>query len=311
MVEGQEGVTWEHWVALARACDEAGLDGLFRSDHYTSGADEPGALDAWATLSALAAVTERIRLGTLVSPVTFRHPSVLAKSVVTADHVSSGRVELGLGAGWMESEHRAYGFSFPELSERLELLAEQTEIVHRLLTDGSGAVDFAGSHYRLEGARGLPKPVQRPRPPLIVGGSARAGTLRPAVRFADEYNTYGVGVDECRRRRVRVREACERAGRDPDSLPFSLMTGCVVGADEADLRERARRVAAKVGWDGEPEAFLAQVRETWLVGTATQVVERLGELAAVGVERVFLQHWEHDDPDPVRLVGAEIVPAVA
>jgi F420-dependent oxidoreductase-like protein len=234
MVEGQEGVTWEHWVALARACDEAGLDGLFRSDHYTSGADEPGALDAWVTLSALAAVTERIRLGTLVSPVTFRHPSVLAKSVLTADHVSGGRVELGLGAGWMESEHRAYGFPFPELSERLELLAEQAEIVHRLLADGP--VDFDGAHYRLEGARGLPKPVQRPRPPLIFGGSARSGTLRPAVRFADEYNTYGVGVAECRRRRARVREACERVGREPDSLPFSLMTGCVVGADEAEVR---------------------------------------------------------------------------
>ena len=308
MIEGQEGVTWEHWVALARACDEAGLDGLFRSDHYASGDDEPGALDAWATLSALAAVTERIRLGTLVSPVTFRHPSVLAKSVLTADHVSGGRVELGLGAGWMESEHRAYGFPFPELSERLELLAEQAEIVHRLLTDAS--VDFDGAHYRLEGARGQPKPVQRPRPPLIVGGSARSGTLRPAVRFADEYNTYGVGVEECRRRRARVREACERAGRDPDSLPFSLMTGCVFGADEAEVRERARRVAAKAGWDGGAEEFVAQVRERWLVGTAAQLVERLGELAAVGVERVFLQHWEHEDPDPVHLVGAEIVPAV-
>ena len=295
MVEGQEGVTWPQWATLARACDEAGLDGLFRSDHYSSTQAEPGALDAWATLAALAAITTRIRLGTLVSPVTFRHPSVLAKNVVAVDHVSGGRAEVGMGAGWMDVEHRAYGFAFPELPERLERLAEQVEIVHRLLTEDG--VAFEGRHYRLEGARGLPKPVQQPRPPILIGGSAGRGTLGPAVRFADEYNTPTGDLVEVRRRRARVREACERAGRDPDTLPFSLMTGAVVGADEADLRRRTAR--------------MPYVGQSWLVGTPDRIVERLGELADAGVERVFLQHWEFDDDEPIRLLGAEVVPAVA
>ena len=309
MVEGQEGVAWEDWVRLARACDEAGLDGLFRSDHYSSMHAEPGSLDAWATLAALAAVTERIRLGTLVSPVTFRHPSVLAKNVVTVDHVSAGRVEVGMGAGWMEVEHRAYGFPFPELGERLEHLAEQVEIVHRLLTED--AVEFEGRHYRLDRARGLPKPVQRPRPPILIGGSARGGTLGLAVRFGDEYNTPTGDLDEVRARRARVREACERAGRDPDSLPFSVMTGSIVGADEAEVRERAARVARQVGSDADADEFVRRVSGSWVVGTPAQVVERLGELAEAGVERIMLQHWEFDDDAPVRLLGAEVVPAVA
>jgi F420-dependent oxidoreductase-like protein len=309
MVEGQEGVTWEQWAALARACDEAGLDGLFRSDHYASTHAEPGALDAWATLAALAAITQRIRLGTLVSPVTFRHPSVLAKNVVTVDHVSGGRVEVGIGAGWMEVEHRAYGFRFPELGERLELLAEHVEIVHSLLTEEP--VVFEGAHYRLDGAHGVPKPVQRPRPPIILGGSAGRGTLEPAIRFADEYNTPTGELEEVRRRRARVREACERAGRDPDSLPFSIMTGCVVATDEAELRERLARVARQVGSDADGEEFVRRVGGSWVVGTTAQVVERLGELGDAGVERAFLQHWEFDDDAAVRLLGSEVVPAVA
>jgi F420-dependent oxidoreductase-like protein len=309
MVEGQEGVTWPQWLALARACEEAGLDGLFRSDHYTSSGAEPGSLDAWATLAALAAVTKRIRLGTLVSPVTFRHPSVLAKHVATVDHVSAGRVEVGMGAGWMEAEHRAYGFAFPELGERLELLAEQVEIVHRLLTEDR--VVFEGAHYRLDGAQGVPKPVQRPRPPIILGGAAGRGTLEPAIRFADEYNTPTGDLDEVRRRHNRVREACERAGRDPDSLPFSIMTGCVVAAGDGELRERLARVARQVGSEADADEFARRVGGSWIVGTTEQVVARLGALREAGVERAFLQHWEFDDDAAVRLLGAEVAPAVA
>jgi F420-dependent oxidoreductase-like protein len=189
MIEGQEGVTWEQWAAIARTCEESGLDGLFRSDHYASTSAYPlPSLDAWATLAALAAVTERIRLGTLVSPATFRHPSVLARAIATVDHVSSGRVDLGLGAGWMELEHRAYGFPFPAMSERLELFAEQLEIVKRQWTED--AFDFEGRHYRLEDCRALPKPLQQPHPPLLVGGRGTRGTVEPAARFADEYNTF-------------------------------------------------------------------------------------------------------------------------
>lgn len=309
MVEGQDGVTWDCWRALADACERGGLHGLFRSDHWTSGGEEPGSLDAWTTLAALAERTERIRLGTMVSPVTFRHPSLLAKGAVTVDHVSNGRVEIGLGAGWMEAEHAAYGFPFPPLSERLEHLAEQAEIVHRLLTDDE--VRFEGRHYRLDGARGRPRPVQQPRPPLIIGGSARRGTLEPAVRFADEYDTTYCDPAEAGRRRARVRAACERAARDPDTMRFTLMTGCIVAADRNELLDRARRVMARTGGDGDLEAFVARKRERTLAGTVDEVAERLHEYAEAGVERVYLQHLAWDDVESVELIGAELVPQLA
>jgi F420-dependent oxidoreductase-like protein len=306
MVEGQEDVTWEDWVALAAACEEHGLEGLFRSDHYASvmGAYDRGALDAWATLTALAARTGRIRLGSLVSPATFRHPSELAKVVATADHVSGGRVELGLGAGWNAPEHAMYGFDFPELSSRVERFAEQLEIVHRQWTEDS--FDFAGRHYRLEGCRALPKPLQSPHPPLIVGGAAKRGTVDPAVRWADEYNTTVASVEALRERRQALDEACGRAGRDPASLGFSLMTTCVVAGDEAELRERARRVVAITG-GSDPEAFLAENRETGVVGTVEDAREHLRALEDVGVERVFLQHLDHRDLEMVELIGSELV----
>ena len=306
MVEGQEDVTWEDWVALAAACEEHGLEGLFRSDHYASvmGAYDRGALDAWATLTALAARTERIRLGSLVSPATFRHPSELAKIVATADHVSGGRVELGLGAGWNAPEHAMYGFDFPELSSRVERFAEQLEIVHRQWTEDS--FDFAGRHYRLEGCRALPKPLQSPHPPLIVGGAAKRGTVDPAVRWADEYNTTVASVEALRERRQALDEACGRAGRDPASLGFSLMTTCVVAGDEAELRERARRVVAITG-GSDPEAFLAENRETGVVGTVEDAREHLRALEDVGVQRIFLQHLDHRDLEMVELIGSELV----
>src|SRR6266542_383607 len=196
LIEGQEGVTWEQWCALAEACETHGVDTLFRSDHYISQADESGnvAHDAWTTLAALAARTTTLRFGTLVSPATFRLPALLANAAATVDHVSGGRIELGLGAGWMEREHRAFGFPFPETSVRLEMLAEQLEIVHRLWTEER--VDFHGKHYTLEDAPAQPKPLQRPRPPLIVGGSGGRGTVGPALRFANEYNTAFVSPED-------------------------------------------------------------------------------------------------------------------
>jgi alkanesulfonate monooxygenase SsuD/methylene tetrahydromethanopterin reductase-like flavin-dependent oxidoreductase (luciferase family) len=188
MIEGQEDVTWDQWVALARACEESGIETLFRSDHYLSVQGEHGraSLDAWATMNALAAITSRVRLGTLVSPATFRHPSVLAKMVVTADHVSGGRVELGMGAGWLEAEHRAYGFPFADTRTRMDVLAEQLEIVHRSWEPGP--FSFRGEHFTVEELDALPKPVQQPHPPLLVGGSggrrALGGRVQHAVRVA-------------------------------------------------------------------------------------------------------------------------------
>src|SRR5947209_11185034 len=211
MIEGQEDVGWDDWVALAAACEESGLEGLFRSDHYLSvmGQTGRGSLDAWATISALAAVTRRIRLGTLVSPATFRHPSVLAKMAVTADHISGGRIELGLGAGWLEEEHRANGFEFPPTEVRMELLAEQLEIVHRSWTEEG--FSFQGRYYTLTDCNALPKPVQRPHLPLIMGGQAGPKSVALAARWADEYNTLFSTPDVCRKRRRTLERAFEKA----------------------------------------------------------------------------------------------------
>src|SRR6266571_5150223 len=261
MIEGQEDVTWDQWLALALACEEHGPDGLFRSDHYApigSGPDS-GSLDAWAVLTALAARTERIRLGTLVSPVTFRHPSVLAKMPVTADHVSGGRSE-------------------DEFS-------------------------FQGQHYVLEGCRALPKPVQRPHPPVIVGGSAGPATARLAARWADEYNTVSAPAEECARRRRVVAEAWERADRDPATLRFSLMTGCIVGTDRDEVLDRARRVQEHRRSADDPADLLRATAAEWITGTVEEVVTRLQTLEAAGVDRVMLQHLAHDDVDMVALVG--------
>jgi F420-dependent oxidoreductase-like protein len=304
MIEGQEGVTWEDWVALADACEEHGVEALFRSDHYVSGFDETRpVLDAWATLAGLAARTSKLELGTLVSPGTFRHPSLLARNAATADEISGGRVTLGIGAGWMEREHEAYGFEFATAGERVARFGEQLEIVHRLLREDG--VDFDGSYYTLRGAPGL----RRPRLPILVGGSAKPGTTEPAVRFADEYNTFFATLDEIRERKQILDEACERAGRDPSTLRRSLMAPLVVGRDERELHESARRVGARFG--REPQGVLDRYGEFGPVGTVEQVVERLKQVEEIGYNRVMLQHLAHQDLDTVALIGRELVPAVA
>jgi F420-dependent oxidoreductase-like protein len=305
MIEGQEDVTWEQWQALASTAERAGFEALFRSDHYQSldGVPGRGSLDAWSTINALAAQTSTLRLGTLVSPATFRHPSVLAREVVTADHVSDGRVELGLGAGWHEGEHRAHGFPFGTVRERFDRLEEQLEIVHRSWTEGP--FDFEGRFYRLEHADPLPKPVQQPHPPLIAGGGAGPRGAALAARWADEYNTVYATADECRERRERIAAACEQQGREP--IPLSLMTGFLTGADAGEIRDRAARLALwRVDDDDSPDAL----PPAWLVGTPDRIAERLRELEQAGVARVMLQHLLHEDLDVLELIGRELIPAV-
>ncbi|MGH2540168.1 MAG: TIGR03560 family F420-dependent LLM class oxidoreductase [Actinomycetota bacterium] len=313
MIEGQEGVTWDQWVALARACEEHGYEGLFRSDHYLSfwGPREHGALDAWATISALGAITERIRLGSMVSPVTFRHPSELAKVVVTADHASRGRVELGMGAGWFEGEHRAFGFPFPPNRERIDRLSEQVEIVHRLWGGDGAQVDFEGEHYRLEACPALPAPRQDPHPPLIIGGGAGPRSAALAARWADEYDTVYVSPAEARERFDRVSAACEAIGRDPASVRHSVLLKVVAGADDAEVRGRAADQMAWQKEDGDVDAYLADLRESGLVGTPAEIVGRLGEYAEAGVHRVLVHQLVHTDLEAVELIGREVVPAAA
>jgi F420-dependent oxidoreductase-like protein len=312
MIEGQEGVAWEDWTDLARSCERNGFDALFRSDHYLS-FDDPerrGALDAWATLAGLAAVTDRIKLGTMVSPVTFRHPAILAKSVVTVDHISGGRIELGMGAGWFEDEHRAFGFPFPPSAERIEILSEQVEIVHRLWDRDEDEVTFDGTHYRLEASRALPKPLQDPHPNLILGGGAGPRSAALAARWADEYNVNYLGAAEVRDVRTRLSKACEAIGRDPAQLRLSLMTGIVVGADRSEVERRATELLDRGGKSEDVGAAIARWRSDRLVGTADEVLETLARYAEAGVERVMVQHLLHGDLDALDLIGAEIIPAI-
>jgi alkanesulfonate monooxygenase SsuD/methylene tetrahydromethanopterin reductase-like flavin-dependent oxidoreductase (luciferase family) len=282
MIEGQGDVTWEDWTAIAAACEKHAIEALFRSDHY-SGLERPGgSLDAWGTLCGLAAITTRLRLGTLVSPATFRHPAVLAKLAVTADHISGGRIEIGMGAGWHEGEHALYGFEFPPTRERMARLEAQLEEVHR----------------QFESGKHRPQPVQKPHPPLIMGGAAGPRSAALAARWADEYNTVYVLPDEARRRRDAIAAACEAVGREP--IPFSMMNGFLIGADDAELRERERALRE---WTASAPG------ETWITGTPEQVVERLREYEAAGVERVMLQHLSHRDLDTIELLGREVVPS--
>jgi alkanesulfonate monooxygenase SsuD/methylene tetrahydromethanopterin reductase-like flavin-dependent oxidoreductase (luciferase family) len=308
MIEGQEGVSWEQWLALAEGCERHRIPTLFRSDHYLnlSGRHpERGSLDAWGLLCGLAAVTTVVRLGTLVSPVTFRHPSELARLAVTADRISGGRIEVGLGAGWLEREHAAHGFPYPDTRTRVDILEEQLEIV--LGSWEPGPFSFTGSHYRLNQLDAQPKPIQRPHPPLIIGGSAGPRSCALAARFADEYNTAYATLQEVRERRARVTAACERAGREP--IPFSLMTAVIAGRDAAELRERVARVAAIR--DLSPGQLLETALPGWIIGDADEVLERLAALRDLGVSRVMCQHLAHDDVEFVELLGGVLAPPLA
>jgi F420-dependent oxidoreductase-like protein len=309
MIEGQEGVSWPQWLDLAQACERHGIGTLFRSDHYMNlDGQHParGSLDAWGTLCALAAVTTTLRLGTMVSPATFRHPSELAKLVVTADHVSGGRVELGLGAGWHEREHAAYGFPFSPMPTRLDVLEEQLQVVLGSWTSTlEQPFSFDGEQYQLDDLDAEPGPVQTPHPPLIMGGSAGPRSAAMAARYADEYNTPFPTIDDARERRERIERACADAGRE--MLPFSIMTGVVVGADQAELRDRARRLEERSGF----ARLVDEPPSGWIVGTVEAAAEQLRSLAAAGVDRVMCQHLLHDDLDAVALIGEQLAPPVA
>lgn len=308
MIEGQEGVTWPQWRALATACEEHGISTLFRSDHYLNldgQHPERGSLDAWGTINALAAATTTLRLGTLVSPASFRHPSVLAKLVVTADHVSGGRIDFGIGAGWHEREHAAYGFPFLPTNTRMDVLEEQLQVL--MGHWGDGLFSFDGEHYVLSDLDAEPKPVERPHPPLIMGGTGGPRSAALAARFADEYNTPFPSLEDLASRRARVSEACERAGRDP--IPFSAMIGTVVGADAADLADRARRVAERIG--SEAGALLREPPAGWIVATVEEAAEQFAAYRDAGLHRVMCQTLVHDDLDAVALLGDQLAPKLA
>ena len=278
-VEGQEGVTWDQWRSLAEAVEAAGLEGLFRSDHYRSitRGEPAGSLDAWATLAAIGALTQRIRLGTMVSPVTFRSAAVLAKNVTTVDHISAGRAELGIGAGWYEPEHTTYRLPFGTLRERLDELDRQLEEITRQWTSAPDV---------------RPQPIQSPRPPIIIGGRAKPRTVAAAVRFADEYNAVSPSLEEARDRATIVARAADEARRPP--LVFSMTKACVIGRNRREVRDRVEK-RAQLGGRTDPGSLIQ--------GTLHEVVQSLAEFGRVGVERVMLQHLYHEDVEMIGLLG--------
>jgi F420-dependent oxidoreductase-like protein len=301
--EPQQGASYDDLLAVAREAERLDFDAFFRSDHFLSmgpGSGEPGPTESWVTLAGLARDTERIRLGTMVTAATFRLPGPLAIAVATVDAMSGGRVELGLGAGWFEDEHRAYGVPFPSTRERFDRLEEQLAIVTGLWTTPVGErFDFQGRHYQLSDSPALPKPVQRPRPPVIVGGLGKRRTPALAARYADEFNVAFAPLGDFRTLVATVTDACERAGRDPSSMTWSTAQVLCCGEDE----EAYRRRAAAIG--REPD----QLRATALAGTVDEVTAKLGTFADGGAQRVYLQVLDLSDLDHLRLVAAEVAPA--
>lgn len=300
-VEPQEGATYDQLLEVARVVESTGFDALFRSDHLLTmrGSGLPGPTDTWASLAALARETSRIRLGSMLTSATFRLPGPLAVTVAQVDNMSGGRVELGLGAGWYEEEHLAYGIPFPPVAERFERLEEQLAIVSGLWeTPVGGSFSFKGKHYQLTGSPALPKPVQQPRPPIIVGGSGAKRTPRLAATFADEYNLPFHELADAAPQFSRVRAACEKLGRDPASLRLSVAQVICCGPDEAEVRRRAKAIGR------EP----ADLRANQVAGTPDEVVEQLLEYQDAGAGTVYLQVLDLDDLDHIRLLSESVLP---
>jgi len=305
--EPQQGATYDDLLAVARATERLGFDAFFRSDHYLrmgEGDPLPGPTDAWTTLAGLARETSRIRLGTLVTSATFRHPGVLAIQVAQVDQMSGGRVELGLGAGWFAEEHAAYGIPFP--ARRFGILTEQLEVVTGLWGTPVGETfTHTGEHYTLTESPALPKPAQRSPldpsragVPVIVGGNGPRRTPALAARFATEYNAAFPPKDEIGERFATVRAACEEAGRDPASLTYSVALVLCAGADEAEVQRRAGAIGREPG----------ELRKNGVAGTVSEVVDTLGALGELGATRVYLQVLDVHDLDHLELVAAEVMP---
>ena len=300
--EPQQGASYATLRRVATASEELGFDAFFRSDHYLkmgSVSGQPGPTDAWATLAALAVETSRIRLGTLVTSATFRYPGPLAITVAQIDEMSGGRVELGLGAGWFDAEHQAYGIPFPATAERFDRLEEQLAIVTGLWTTADGEkFSYDGAYYQVTDSPALPKPVQRPGPPVIIGGHGPRRTPALAARYADEFNIAFAPASGAAEQFGRVREACAAAGRDPSTLVYSAAQLVCCGKDDAELARRAAAVGREV-----PE-----LRVNGLAGTPSEIVDKIGTFAEAGAQTMYLQILDLDDLEHLELIAAEVLP---
>lgn len=303
--EPQQGATYDDQLAIARATEELGFDAYFRSDHYLSMGDGdglPGPTDAWITLAGLARETSRIRLGTLVSPGTFRAPGPLAIAVAQVDAMSGGRIELGLGAGWFEAEHAAYGLPFPSVVERFDVLTEQLEVITGLWATPVGETfSYTGAHYTITDSPALPKPVQSPHPPIVLGGTGARRTPALAARFADDFNVGFASVDTVSKQFARVQTACHAAARDIGTLTFSVALTVCCGRNEAEYVRRA----AAIGRDP------AELRESGAAGTPDQVLSKLAHYRSAGARRAYLQVLDLHDLDHLALIAEKVLPHVA
>lgn len=314
MLEPQEGMSYDQILAVARRAEQLGFEGMYRSDHYTSVVGRQGlaSTDAWATLGGLARETSHLRLGTLVSPVTFRPAGNLAKVVATVAEMAGpgpdghARVDVGLGTGWLEDEHRSFGFPFEDLPTRYRRLVEHVEVITGLWDGERDPFSYHGEFIDLDDSRF--RPVPDPRPGLILGGRGFERTPRLAARYADELNGVFFSPSECAQQRRALDRACEELGRDPADVGYSLMTGCLVGSSEADLTQRARRLQQESGNDADTAAYLDELASQWVVGTPDQVLERLHALADAGVQRVMLQHQLPDDLDMLDVLAEHVTP---
>lgn len=304
-VEPQQGASYAKLLSVAKTAEEEGFDAFFRSDHYLKMGEVdglPGPTDVWTTLAGLARETGTIRLGAMMSSATFRLPGPLAIIVAEVDAMSGGRIELGMGAGWYEAEHRAYGIPFPEVAERFERLEEQLRIVLGLWGTPIGeAFSFDGHYYKVSNSPGLPKPVQAPRPPVIVGGVGKTRTPRLAALFADESNVPFAPPENAKLQFARVREACEQAGRDPATIRFSVAVTVCCGVDEKEIARRAVAIGTPV----------AQLRENGACGKPEEILERFAQFRDAGADTLYLQIMDLDDLEHVRLLGSDVLRKVS
>jgi F420-dependent oxidoreductase-like protein len=314
MIEGQEGLTWDRWRRIAETVETLGFESLWRSDHLFSLFDVPTrpGLDTWASLAALAMMTRRIRFGPLVCPITFHHPSLLARQAAAVDQLSGGRLELGVGAGWHDREHQAFGIPYPRVGERIRRLDEGVEVMRALWQEGPA--HFTGRYYRLEGAVGWPKPLQRPRMPLIIGGKGPR-LLAVAAKHADEWNCGGSRPPaDVRAKTDTLLAACEKIGRDPRTIRRSWMGAFLIGENGSTLERRARKIQEYVPpRAATPTARLPNVlrAEGWLVGSPEEIVGQMRNLAREGIERFMLQFFDQEDLDALHVLAQEVVPRVA
>jgi F420-dependent oxidoreductase-like protein len=306
MTEPQQGLSYAEILAAAQAAEDAGLEAFFRSDHFASFPGPAGrpTTDAWSTLAGLARETSRIRIGSLVSPVTFRIPGVFAKQVATVNEMSGGRVEVGMGAGWNDEEHRQLGIPFPDLHKRYDMLEEALAVVHGLWTQPDGWSDV-GTRWPVTDARFVPRPEQpgRRHPPLILGGAGGPRLSRLVATYADEFNLVSASPDKARRAYARIDAACEAIGRDPADVTRSAMTGVLIAETENELQDRVRQQLEFTGQAArDASAWLAERRGRWLMGTLDEAAERLVRFADAGAQRIMLQDFLPRDLDMVRLM---------